>query len=333
MPATIRDVAKKAGVSLGTVSRYLNGYLLREENRKKIEKAIQELGFKENMIAKGLKNNRSMTIGVAIGSLTDIFSTSIVTAIENTAAKHNYSIMLCDYQGSLEKLGQKLMFLKDRSIDGLILFNVSQRVPVLDEYVKEGIPIVAMDCPIAGLTTDQVIVDNAFASFQAVENLIEHGHRKISIIAGHEGIYSSDERLRGYLEALKTYGISPQEEWVRYGRFSNSGGYRAAKEILQGEEYPTALYVTNYYMMLGAMMAVYELNIKVPEQLSIIGFDHFELSDVIKPALTVIEQPIEKMGEAAAMLVLKRIKEDYTDFPITCKLSTHMLTRESVRRI
>lgn len=333
MKPTIRDVAHKAGVSVGTVSRYLNGLKLREYNRIKVEKAIKELNFKENIIAKGLKNNRSMTIGVVIGSLTDIFATSIVTALERTVERENYSIILCDYEDDVDRLKYKLQFLRDRSVDGLVLFPSiwpNKIINNVNDYLHNNIPVVIIDDDFPSLETDKIMVDNMNASFQAVERLIEMGHRKIGIINGSKDSYTSKERYKGYLNALKKYGISKESDLVKWGNYSNEGGYSATKEMLLSGNLPTAIYATNYYMTLGAMVAIQELNISVPHELSIIGFDRFPLSEVIKPALTVIEQPASKMGRLAGEIILKRLKGDYSDFPIYRQVPTKLLIRDSI---
>lgn len=329
MAATIRDVAKKAGVSVGTVSRYLNGYTLKERNRRLIEDAIKALDFKENIIAKGLKNNRTMTIGVVIGSLTDLFATSIVSALEKAVEIENYSIILCDYEGQRDKFQQKLNFLMDRSVDGLVVFPGNGMGEILKEAMGHKIPIVLCNEDITGLEADKVLVDNANASFRAVERLIHLNHRKIAVISGPESSYTGKERLKGYLDALKTYGIPIEDRYVRFGGFASSGGYTTAKELLTLSDPPTALYVTNYYMTLGAVMAINELGIDVPGKLSVIGFDSFELLDAVRPRLTVVEQPVTEIGENVAAILLKRMRGDYKDFPSSLQLNTRILVKES----
>ncbi len=334
MSVTIRDVAKKANVSLGTVSRYLNGYKLRESNRIRVEEAIRELGFRENLIAKGLKTNRSMTIGVVLASLTDLFATSIVTAAENILARDNYSIVVCDFNSSQQNLEQKLRFLKDRSVDGLILFPGScTSSDILREYMDDNIPIVIVNDDMPDIETDKVTVDNSNASFRTVEYLIHQNHRDIAIINGDQNTYTGRERYRGYLEALNTYNIRPCEEYITYGYFSNRGGYQAAKKLLALPNPPTAIYTTNYYMTFGAIIAINEAKIKIPDDISFIGFDHFDLSDVINPPLTVVEQPTERLGELAARTVLRRVKGDYGDFPLRHKVNTRMILKDSVRKL
>jgi len=334
MSVTIRDVAKKANVSLGTVSRYLNGYKLKEANRIRVEQAIRELGYRENLIAKGLKTNRTMTIGVVLASLTDFFATSIITAAENYLAGENYSIVVCDFNSKQENLDQKLRFLKDRFVDGLILFPGScASSEVLQEYMDAGIPIVIVNDDMPDINTDKVTIDNSNASFRAVEYLIHQNHRDIAIINGDQNTYTGRERYKGYLEALQTYNIEPREEYITYGWFSNRGGYEAAKKLISLPKPPTAIYTTNYYMTFGAIIALNEAKIKVPDDISFIGFDHFELSDVINPPLTVVEQPTDRLGQLAAKTVLRRVKGDYSDFPVHLRVNTKMILKDSVRKL
>jgi len=334
MSVTIRDVAKRAKVSLGTVSRYLNGYSLREQNRARIEEAIRELGFRENIIAKGLKNNRSMTVGVVLASLTDLFATSVITAAESILARENYSIIVCDFESSQDKLDRKLRFLKSRSVDGLILFpgrcNGSE---ALQEYRDDGIPVVIVNDDMPSFQTDKVTVDNDNASFRAVEWLIHQNHRNIAIINGDLDTYTGRERYKGYLEALQTYDIKPRDEWIACGHFSTRGGYEAAKSLLSLQQPPTAVYITNYYMTFGAVIAVNERKVRIPDDISIVGFDHFELSDVINPPLTVVEQPTDRIGEMAARTVIRRIRGDHDDFPVRISIKTRMMIGDSVRKI
>ncbi len=267
MAVTIPDVAKRAGVAVGTVFRYLNGARLREENRQKVEKAIEELGFKENVLA----------VAVLIEQLTDIFATSVITTVERTIETHKYNIIISDFEKSEEKLRERLKFFKNRAISGLILFSSgrgTKSVDILNEYRTMNIPILIVDDKIPGFETDVVLVDNAHASFRAVERLIHANHRKIAILTGPQNSYVSQERLRGYQEAMQTYNIPIPEQGVRCGDFTTEGGYAAVKELYQSvPSHPTAVYSTNYYMTLGASIALNELQVKIPEKLSFVGFD------------------------------------------------------------
>jgi len=335
MAVTIHDVAKRAGVAVGTVSRYLNGYRLREKNRLKIERAIEELGFKENIMARGLKRNRSMTIAVVAPDFSS-FVASIIPIIEQVTEKQRYTLIICNFHGNKEKLRKKLKFLKERFVDGIILFPsnlATASIDILQSYITEKIPIVLIDHLIPEVETDAIIVDNVNASFRAVERLILENHSKIAVIDGPTDSYVSQERLKGYYEAMQTYSLETLENWITRGDFTRTGGYQAVKQLYTSSLRPTAIYVANYEMTVGAILALHELHLRIPEDISFIGFDHFEAIDVVEPPLTVIEQPIERIGQLAAELILKRIQGDYTDFPTTMKLNTKMVIRNSVQKL
>lgn len=333
MGATIRDVAKAANVSRGTVSRYINGLNLNEDNRLRVEKAIEELNYKVNIIARGLKNNRTMTIGVVIRELVDFFNTSIVSEVEKVLEENGYGVIICDYEDNDERLEKKLRFLKDRSVDGIILFATGKYLDILEEYQRDKIPVVLINDDIRELATDKVMVDNINASFRAAERLIQLNHRKIAIINRLQGDYVAQERLKGFLEALEVYNIPINKKYIVDGGFTAIGGYQAAKNLLQSNDPPTAIYVASYYMGVGALMAINELNVRIPDDISIISFDYFQRYDISKPALTCIEQPVGKIGITAANLVLKRVRGDYSDFPKLERINTRMLIRDSDRAI
>lgn len=329
---TIRDVAREANVSVGSVSRYLNGFELKKQNMLNIQAAIEKLNYEENIIAKGLKNNKSLSVGVVINSLTDVFATSIVTALESYLEENNYSIIICDYQEDPEKLERKLEFLKTRSVDGVILFHIEEPLPIFKEYKKAGIPIIAIDCPIKDFEADSIVVNNEAASIEAVTRLLEMGHERIGLIAGSQNRYIGRERLSGFTKAMAKNKVPFDETQIRIGNYKKESGYAEMNRLLKQKTPPTAVYVNNYYMTLGAVQAILEAKKSIPEDISIIGFDYFELSDILKPALTVIEQPVKQIGMAAGELMLRRIKGDFSDFPMQLMLDTSLLWRDSVKK-
>ncbi len=335
MSITVHDVARKANVSVGTVSRYLNGYRLREKNRQRVAQAIRELGFKGNIMARGLKQRRSMAIALVTPDF-DVFATSITTAIEQILEQENYSLIICDYQGDKEKLKRKLLFLRERFIDGVILFPSHLALPskeILQKYISRKIPLVLVDHLIPGFETDAVVIDNINASFRAVEELIRHNHQRIAIINGRKDSLVSQERLQGYYNAMQTYGLPVKDEWVTWGDFSQIGGYRAVKVLYTMPEPPTAIYATNYTMTVGAILALHELHQHIPDDISLVGFDRFESIDLIEPTLTLIEQPIQLIAQNVVQLMMKRIGHEYTDFASTIKLNTRMVIGNSVKNI
>jgi LacI family transcriptional regulator len=183
-----------------------------------------------------------------------------------------------------------------------------------------------------GINCDMVLVDNLNASYSATEHLITRGHRNIGIICGQGEIYTAQERLKGYKRVYEDYGMTVNEEYIKYGNYQLESGYRLMKEFLhmKKEKRPSAVFITNYEMTLGAFIAINENNIKVPEEMSIIGFDNLTMSRIIKPALSVVIQPMQQIGETVANLMLKRLKGDMSNFPSMFRLKTELLQQESV---
>lgn len=329
--ATIRDVAKVAGVSIGTVSRYLNGIQLKEKNMINIKKAIEELNYEENIIAKGLKNNRSHSIGVVINSLTDIFATSIVSHLENFLEDNNYSLLLCDYQNDLQMLERKIEFLKTRYVDGMVIFHLEKELPKLKEIKEANIPVIAVDSPIGNFVTDTVLVDNYNASYQVTNKLLEFGHKKIGIISGNKNRYIGRKRLEGYVDRMKEESLY-QANLVTFGNYSQQSGYEQTKILLKNQEL-TALYSTNYYMTLGAVQALNEEKINIPDDISLIGFDYFEATDILSPKLTVVVQPVEEIGKKIGEILLDKISNKNNVEISISEIKTKMLWRDTVKAI
>lgn len=171
------------------------------------------------------------------------------------------------------------------------------------------------------------------ASYTAVEHLITKGHRRIAIICGPTDIYTADERLKGYLRVHEDYAMELDHNLIKYGDYQVEGGYALLNAILDSESPPTAVFVTNYEMTLGAIMAVNERNVKIPDELSLIGFDNLQMARIVKPPLSIVMQPIEQIGETAANTLLMRLKKDNTNFPIMVRLKTEVLMKESVRTL
>jgi LacI family transcriptional regulator len=336
MAATIYDVAKRAGLAVGTVSKYLNGRSMREENRLKIEQAIQELGFKANILARGLKGNRTMTIAVVIPTYMAIFFMATTTILEDILEQANYRILIFGFDRNPQKLRQKLNLARERMVDGLILFASyvgAEDLPILQTYLQEGIPVVLVEQGLPGIITDTVRIDNAHASFRAVERLILDHHTRIALVNGPEEVAVFQERRQGYYDAMHTYHLPVDERWVLSGTFINAGEYAAIRKIFETPQPPTAIYATNYHATIGTAVTLHERHLRIPEDISLIGFDHFDPMDAIEPPLTLVEQPVEEIARMSANLLLKRIAGDYADFPQTITLNTKMLMRDSVRKI
>lgn len=331
--ATVKDVAKEAGVSVGTVSRYLNGAEIKEQNRIKIEEAIVKLDFKLNPIARYLKTNRTHTIGVIIPTLSDIYATTIVRNLEKTLYDYGYNIIACDSWGSSELEMEKVQLLADRMVDGLILYPCNEDISYLEAVNSRNIPVVIVDSAVNNYRCDQVLTDNSNAIYEAVRWLVSNNHKRIGIISASEELFTSRERVKGYYRALEDYRIEVDGELVKTLGYNVESGYQSMIQFLQMKNPPTAVIASNYYTTIGTMKAIYDLNIAVPEQVSIIGFDNLGLTGIIRPALTIIVQPMEEIGKEAAELLVRRIRGDYDGFPAVLRLKTELILRNSTAQI
>ncbi len=274
-----------------------------------------------------------MTIAVMTPRYTAIFVMLIASLIEKIIAKENYSLVMYNFEEDEEKLVEKLQFLKRRAIDGIIIFPEDKgtaSIPLLEEYLGKNIPIVLINELIPGFKTDAVLVDDVNAAARAVEKLILRNHTDIAIVSGRKNSYVSQQRLKGYYDVMRAYDLDVEDHWVKWGDFKSAGGYQVTKELCASSRPPTAIFIINYFMTMGAVMALHELRLRIPDDMSIFGFDHFEPSDVIEPPLTVVEHPIQDIAEHTAHVILQRIRGDYSDFPTTVTLNTTMLIRDSV---
>jgi LacI family transcriptional regulator len=333
IPATIKDVAKYTGLSIATISKYINGGNVLEKNKIVIEEAIKALNFRVNEMARGLKTNKSRTVGILIPDLKSIFFTSIVSNIENILIKQGYSTIICDYKGDLELQQQKLQFLINKMVDGIVLMPLGNEDKSIQAVLQDGIPIVLIDRVLKEIECDVVLVDNLNGAYDAVEQFIMKGHKRIGIIVGPENIYTAQERLKGYYRVHEDYNMPIYEELIKHGDYQIESGYKLLNQLLDMKNPPSAIFVTNYEMTLGAIMAINERNVVVPEQLSLIGFDNLQMAKIVKPPLSIVMQPMDAIGEIAADILLKRLSGDMGNFPARFRLKTELMMKESVRNI
>lgn len=326
-------MARRTGLSIATISKYINGGNVLDENREVIAQAIDELGYHVNEIARGLKTSRTMTVGILIPDLENVFCTSIVANIENTLQRAGYSCLICDYREDAALEREKLEFLAKKSVDGFIYMPLGNHEGIVARLLEKSVPVILIDRPLPGLACDTVLVDNLNAAYGAIEHLFNQGHRRIGIIAGPPGIYTAQERLKGYRRVHEDFDLPIDDGLIVEGDYSLESGYRLMGRLLKRAEPPSAVFVTNYEMTLGAIMALNESPIRVPDELSIIGFDNQQLARIVKPALTIVVQPIQAIGETAAALLLKRLRDDRAGFPAIQRLKTRLVPGESVKRL
>lgn len=336
MVATIKDIAKYTGLGLATISSYLNGGNVRDENRKKIEEAIKELNFEVNEVARGLKTNKTKTIGVVIPELNINFCTEIITAMEDVLRNHGYATIVCDCRTDKDLEKNAVDFLFRKRVDGIINMPVNPDGSHLSCFQKAKKPIVMIDRKINGVACDYVLVDNLTAAKNATQILIDNGHKRIGMIGGPEDVFTAQERMLGYRLALMEAGIVPEDRLIENGDYTINGGARCLENLVRNNKDMTAVFVANHEMTMGAVIGINELGVKIPEELSVIGFDNTEFARACKPKLTIVTQPKDEIGKHVAELILKRIEENKNEDEIEykiLKLQTDIMEGNSIRKL
>ncbi|MCD8013243.1 MAG: LacI family transcriptional regulator [Lachnospiraceae bacterium] len=340
MAATMKDIAKKTGLGLATVSSYFNGGNVREKNRAKIEVAIRELDFEVNEVARGLKTNTTRTIGVVIPELNNVFCSEIITAMEDVLRSHGYATMICDCRTDRRLEREAVEFLMRRRVDGIVNMPVDTSGAHLESFLKSGRPVVLIDRKIRALNCDCVFVDNLTAARNAVSGLIRNGHRRIGIISGPEDVFTAQERLKGYRQMLQESGIEIDERLIFRGDYTMESGVRGLEHLVQENPDMTAVFATNYELTMGAVIGANEVGIRIPEALSVIGFDNLPFARACHPKLTIVTQPTAEIGRQVAEIILERLSNgtgscanQAGNEPIYRKLQTKVVEGNSVRRL
>ena len=332
MAATIRDIRDRTGLSLATISKYLNGGNVLPKNRELIEEAIDALHYEVNELARGLVTNRTKTIGVLVYDIQCLFVGNMLHYLGQELHKSGYAMLICDSCNNEEMEKENLQFLLSRKVDGILIFAVSLTGGFLDPAKRAGVPIVLLDRAFRGEEVDCVEVDNRTAVFRAAQMLIAHGHRKIALVAS-DVEYTGVERKKGYEDALRTYGINVPEGYRVSGRHSFELGYQGMKGLLAMEEAPTAVILSNYDTTLGGILALNESDMNCPEDISVIGFDDMLMSKVIRPKLWIVSQPMREMSEKAVQMLLARIGHLEAGGPVRVSFTASMRMGDSVKKL
>lgn len=333
MQPTIKDVARAAGVGVGSVSRYLNGVRVKDSTAQAIQAAIRALDYRPNTIARSLKTNRSGTVGILVNDITELFSVTVSRYMEHIFYEQGLVCIISDTMGNLELERSRVRTLADKMVDGLIVYPCSDEVGHLREAQQRGIPVVLLDSRSQDMACDQVVVDNRGALHAAADYLLELGHRRLGILSGDPGRYSSRQRLQGYLDALRDRGLAPDPSLIRADGYSEEAGRQGVAALLALDAPPTALIACNYYTTLGAVKALGERGVDIPGQISLMGFDNLGLSDLVRPHLSLVAQPMQDMGRLAAQLLLARMRGDEEGFPQVREMPFEMLLRDSTTRV
>ena len=325
------DVAKKAGVSVMTVSRVVNGRSnVRKDTRERVLQAIRELSYYPNAAARALHHNRTNVIEVAIPHRDYFYSSEyfseLIFSIEAVAGRRRYNVIFTTYDpAGAEDHGS---LYRQRKVDGLLIV----APPMGDERVTrlcdERIPLVLVNSRRDDLPLSYVDVDNQRGAALAVDHLVGLGHTRIAMITGGTKTTNAVHRRQGYLDGLSRAGLPVREQWIVQGNWSEDSGYAGLQTLLAQEDRPSALFCANDLMAVGAMRAAADNSVSIPRDMSIVGFDDIRLSSFVNPRLTTVRQPIEQTGHAAARILLDRLENPRSQ-PERIILEPRMVVRAS----
>ena len=331
--ATIKEVAKRARVSVGTVSNVVTGAApVRPLRRERVLAAIRELGYHPNYIARSLKLRHTKTLGMVISDITNPFFSHMVRGAEDAALARNYQLLTLNTDDRVEREKQALAVLQSRRVDGILLVVApSHDSPEhIEGALARGIPVVCLDRLPPGIHVDSVTADNVGGARECVRHLVSLGHRRVAIITGSLALQTARERLQGYQEALEEARVPIRANLIQEGDFRTESGYRLGRKLLSRAGRPEAIFVCNAMMALGVLKALDELDLHCPEDVALASFDDLPLAEAFRPHLTAVAQPAYAIGYRGATLLIERIEgKGPKPTPIEIRLPTELKIRES----
>jgi LacI family transcriptional regulator len=312
--ANIRDVAKRAGVAPITVSRYINnsGYCSLEA-RNRIKAAIAELGYIPNRLASGLRSKHTNTLALVLTDITNPFFTTIARGVEDTASDAGYTVIFCNTDESVSEEQKYLHMLLEQRVDGILLVPALSTSDSVSFIQAHNTPIVVLDRRVSGVKVDVVRCDSEMGAYELTRLLLSLGHRHISILSGPMGVSTAEDRVAGCQRALSEADIQDHGWQKYYGLFTQQSGYEMTCKALANSPKPTALFAANNFIAIGALKAMQDLGVRVPEDVALVGFDDLPPALITFPFLTVAAQPAYEMGRKATRILLDKISAEAAD--------------------
>lgn len=337
----IKDVARRAGVSIATVSNVINQKKpVSPELQARVFEAIEALHYEVNPVGRGLKSNRTNQVGVVVPSFNQVYFPAILKGIHEAGFKYGYQVLVFETDSDIEKERQHIRYLQHAWIDGILLASYANQENISErEYIRslgniqngrKNIPVVTLES-VLDPNLDAVIVDNKAAAENAVSHLIQTGHNQIAHIAGPRRFQIGSHRLEGYQDTLARAGIEPDQRRISEGDFSPNSGYQCMKQLLQREVAFTAVFAANDQMAIGAMRALLDAGKRIPEDVAVIGLDNNFPSTLVSPSLSSVSVPKYEMGVRAMELLVSKI-EDPTKPATVITLETELIVRKSTSK-
>lgn len=337
MSATIKDVAKRAGLAPSTVSRALNkaGYVS-EEAQRRIDEAVRELGYQPNWMARSLKGKPSRLIGLIIPDIFNVYYTAVAQAVSDALRALQYELVLCVSNEDPQIDLHYLRILQEKRVDGIIYAHPAHgnNSLVVRELAKNGMPIVELNRQREKDLLDAVLADNFRGAYQMTEYLIGMGHRRIGLIVGEPDTTTGKNRVEGYRRALEDAGIAMDPALVRVGSFSRAHGERGTRELLALPQPPTVIFAGSNRILTGTLFVLREMGKRIPEDISVVAFDDAEWLSIWNPPITAVDIATAEMARLAVDLLQRRISSANSEHkPTTYILSTSLIERASCRRL
>jgi len=331
---TIRDIAKRAGVSVATVSHVINNTrFVSEELREKVRKVMEELDYHPNLVAGSLRRKKTNTIGLIVPDNSNPVFAELSRAIEDIGFSSGYSVILCNSAYNLDKEIKYVRVLRSKRVDGLIIIPTTVQATYINQLVDSGLPVIILDRTVPDAKTDSVLLDNYQGTYDATVHLIKLGHSLIAYIDRPFDLPHSLDRLRGYRKALEENGIQLKDELIVRGGFDYEGGAEAMQKLLKRKPTPTAVIAFNDISAIGAIRAIEDCELKVPQDISIVGFDDIPQSSFTTPRLTTVHFPKYRMAEVAFELLQKKLEGTSSDRRAEIVLPLRLVVRESTAKI
>ena len=302
---TIYDVARLAGVSTATVSRALNGTgQIAPATRTAIDAAVKQLGYQANTVARSLVTKSTQTIALLLPDITNPFYAALVSGIQARALESGHTMLLCTTESDPEREEQYLTLLRAKQVDGVLVDGLVLPPDRIARFVQDGLPIVCLDRDVDSKSVPLVQVDNRLGARMATEHLLRLGHTRIAHVAGAPELRISEERVQGYRAAFLGGRVAPDLKLLKVGSFTEEGGYRATRELMEAPDF-TAIFAANDLSAIGVVSALVASGRRVPDDVSVVGFDDLRLSSYTTPPLTTIRQPALEIAQTATELLLE----------------------------
>ncbi|UCG58116.1 MAG: LacI family DNA-binding transcriptional regulator [Phycisphaerales bacterium] len=335
--ATLKDIAERLGISVTTVSRILNGradrYRISDKTAKAVFKVARELNFSPNPLARGLRLNKTQTIGLVIPDISNPFFASIARNVESEARKRGYSVILCDSEESIDLEIESLALLQSRKVEGLVVSPVGTADSHLRKFESANLPIVIVDRHFPDVSLPFVASDNFGGALEGVNHLVENGHRNIACIQGLRCTMPNNERVRGYRAALENHNIPFDESLIVGNSFGEENGYIESKLLLKKRRDVTAVLALSNLISLGVLRALGEEGLRVPDDISIVSFDEQPYSAYLATPMSTVGQNSVEMGQIAVKLLFSQIESPHLSHKEGILLPTTLIKRESVKKL